>query len=216
MSEDTQAVEDVPVDLKKQELKSLKAKAEMIGLKFHPNIGLEKLKKKVNEQLSKDKATLVKEAKERAVDDVPEPIPSVPQTNNFAAPLMIRNETPAQKKMRLRKKASRLVRFRLTCMNPNKKKWPGEIFTVSNSFVGTFKRHIPFNANRWHCEEMLLNMIKDRKFTEFYEVKDKKGRTAKRTKLVREFAIDELSPLTEKEIADLKLQQGLANNLGDD
>jgi len=216
MSEDTQAVEDVPVDLKKQELKSLKAKAEMIGLKFHPNIGLEKLKKKVNEQLSKDKATLAKEAKERAVDDVPEPIPSVPQTNNFAAPLMARNETPAQKKMRLRKKASRLVRFRLTCMNPNKKKWPGEIFTVSNSFVGTFKRHIPFNANSWHCEEMLLNMIKDRKFTEFYEIKDKKGRTAKRTKLVREFAIDELPPLTEKEIADLKLQQGLANNLGDD
>ena len=216
MSEDTQAVEDVPVDLKKQELKSLKAKAEMIGLKFHPNIGLEKLKKKVNEQLSKDKATLVKEAKERAVDNVPEPIPSVPQTNNFAAPLMARNETPAQKKMRLRKKASRLVRFRLTCMNPNKKKWPGEIFTVSNSFVGTFKRHIPFNANSWHCEEMLLNMIKDRKFTEFYEIKDKKGRTAKRTKLVREFAIDELPPLTEKEIADLKLQQGLANNLGDD
>jgi len=218
-----EAVEPSKDELNAQELTSLKAKADMIGMKYHPNIGLDKLKKRVNEQLTKDKAQLAKEAKEAKkaleVDKVVAPeetLPTVPQTTKFDSPVGGFKETPAQRKMRMVKKAKRLIRFRLTCMNEAKKKWPAEIFTVSNSVIGTIKRAIPFNADSWHCEEMLLNMIQDRKFVTYFEVKGKKGRTYKKTKLVKEFAIEILPPLTSKEIDDLIKRQGLADNLGDD
>ena len=202
-------------ELEAQELTSLKARADSIGLKFHPSIGLKKLKDKVNDQLKKDKSQLAKEAKEAKSLNPQQDIPSTPQTDTHDKPKAL-SETPAMRKMRLVKKAKRLIRFRLTCMNEAKKKWPAEIFTVANSTVGTIKRAIPFNADSWHCEEMLLNMIQDRKFVTYFEVKGKKGRSYKKTKLIKEFAIEILPPLTQKEIDDLIKRQGLADNLGND
>ena len=124
-------------------------------------------------------------------------------------------ESLAERKMRLRKRASRLVRIRINCMNPNKKAWQGEIFTVSNSSAGTFKKFVPFSAeNGWHIPQIMLGMIQDRKFVEHYIAgKDSRGREIKRHKLVKEFAIEILPPLNAKEINDLRIQQGLANNL---
>lgn len=201
------------------ELKALKARADLIGLRYHPNIGLAKLKIKVNTQLAKEPEQVKEEKNElknpHPDEPVVEPLPTSGAT--FESPDgFVKRETPAQRKIRLRKKASRLVRFRLTCMNENKKKWPGELFTVSNSTVGTFKRFIPFAADSWHCEQMLLNMIKDRQFSTFYEVPGKKGRMVKRTRLAKEFSVEILPPLTSKELTDLRTKQAMANNLGDD
>jgi len=205
-----------------EELNSLKARAKTIGLKFHPAIGLAKLKEKVNDHLSKPAEQVIAEKKviastAAAVEqNYVEPVPTSP-VGSYASPdtPQKKRETPIQKKARLRKKAIRLIRFRLTCMNPNKKGWTCEQFTTGNSAVGTIKRVIPFNADAWHCEEMLLNMIQDRKFIDYYEIKDKKGRVMKKHRLVKEFAIEILPPLTGKEIENLAAMQHKANNLGD-
>lgn len=204
------------------ELESLKKRAKQIGMKYHPSIGLEKLRINLNKQLAKPAEEVVQEKTEAPVPEYkleePEPVPTHPQTNLFVDPdkLARKRELPNQKKVRLRKKATRLVRFRLTCMNAAKKNWPGETFTVSNSFIGTIKRHIPFHANSWHCEEMLLNVLQEKKFKEHYTIKDSKGRPLQKYRLVKEFAIEVLPPLTKQEIKDLEVKQTMANNLGDD
>ncbi len=48
-------------------------------------------------------------------------------------------ESPHKRRMRLIREANSLVRCRISCMNPAKKDWPGEIFTVSNAVVGTVR-----------------------------------------------------------------------------
>ena len=214
MSEEQEVDRSTP---QTDELKSLKARANTIGLKFHPNIGLDKLRDKVNAQLNKDSTQLKKEALEAkkapVLDDEAQPIPV--STYDYSKPVL-KQETPAMRKARMRKKAVRLIRYKLTCMNENKKKWKGEIITVMNSTVGTISRFIPFNAESWHCEEMLLNMIRERKYSSYIEIKGKKGRPVKKVRLMPEFAIEILPPLTSKELEDLRIQQAMAGTVGSD
>ena len=213
MSSDAQDRE--PETLQEDELTALKNRADMIGLSYHPKIGLEKLKAKVNAQLAKTAKQVQEEKKAEPVLD--QNAPASVQTNLYASPdtPVKKRETVAMRKIRLRKQASRLIRFRLTCMNPAKKDWPGETFTASNCTIGTFKRHIPFNADAWHCEQIILNMMQEREYLSFYSVKDKKGREMKRHKMVKEFAIEVLPPLTQKEIDLIAASQKGANRLED-
>ena len=204
-----------PEILAEDELTALKNRADMIGLSYHPKIGLEKLRAKVNGQLAKNEAELREDIKPQVMQDQNAPV--ITQTNLYGSPdtPVRKRETVAMRKIRLRKKASRLIRFRLTCMNPAKKDWPGETFTASNCTIGTFKRHIPFNADAWHAEEIILNMIQEREYLSFFTVKDKKGREMKRHKMVKEFAIEMLPALTQKEIDLIAASQKGANRLED-
>jgi len=203
------------------ELESLKSRATTIGIKFHPSIGLDKLRAKVNAQLSKDAETVQREKQNSQVNAEIESnvdtIPDVPQGQFLSAPTKT-VETKAQRNMRLRKKASALVRIRLTNMNPAKKNWKGEIFTVSNSSAGTHRKYVPFGAeNGWHIPNIMLNMIRDRNYvSHFIAGKDNKGRPIKRHRLVKEFGIEVMPPLTLKEIQELKQQQAMADNIGKD
>jgi len=191
------------------ELKALKARADLMKISYHPNIGVDKLRAKLQEQLDKSPEQLALEK---------DTIPSANQ--NFDSPdknQHAKRETPAERKIRERKKASRLIRIRLSCMNPAKKAWNGEVFTVSNSVAGTHKKFVPFHApNGWHVPEIMVGMIKDRKFVEHYIAgKDAKGRDIKRHRLVPEFVVAELPPLTPEEIQELKVQQALSRSTED-
>lgn len=177
----------------KDELTLLKERATQMGIKFHPNIGLEKLKKSVNAGISGDE-------------------PEAPKASKAAKSTL--PETKVQRQTRLRKEASKLVRVRVTNMNPTKKEWDGEVITASNSVVGTFKRFVPFNADEgWHVEAILLSVMKERKCQVFKTVKGSRGNKVRQGKLIPEFAIELLEPLTKTELADLAKRQAMANNL---
>ena len=175
------------------ELTLLKQRAQTLGIKFHPSIGLESLRSKVS-------AALTGEDAEEAAE---EPVPEAPAA-----------ESRIQMRNRLRKEASALVRVRVTCMNPNKKEWKGEIFTASNSIVGTFRKYVQFNTEEgWHVPQIILNMIKARQFQTFYTIKNERGVAVRKGKLVPEFAVDVLPPLTEKELLELSRRQALAGGV---
>ena len=175
------------------ELTLLKQRAQTLGIKFHPSIGLESLRSKVS-------AALTGEDAEEAAE---EPVPEAPAA-----------ESRIQMRNRLRKEASALVRVRVTCMNPNKKEWKGEIFTVSNSIVGTFRKYVQFNTEEgWHVPQIILNMIKARQFQTFYTIKNERGVAVRKGKLVPEFAVEVLPPLTEKELLELSRRQALAGGV---
>ena len=166
-----------------------------MGITFSPNIGATALAAKIEKQLSGDTT--------EEGDDPPEDI--VPDTVE---------ETPAQLRMRLNREARVLKRVRISCMNPNKKSATGDIFTVANRAVGTISRHVPFDVEEgWHVEAMLLQSIDERKFQQFYEVKLPNGVKVQRGRLVREYAIEYLDPLTEEEIAALAQRQIMSGSL---
>lgn len=178
---------DVDTDLQAaDELSTLKARADMLGVSYHPSIGLEKLRDKVNAALSsgdkEDGSSAKSEAAERAEAQL---------------------------------RASELVRIRVTCMNPAKKEWEGEIFTTGNAVVGTFKKFVPFNAEEgWHVPRIILDMIQSRECQVFTAVRDARGNTTRKGKLIKEFAVEVLPPLTEEELKDLAQRQAMAGSVG--
>lgn len=182
--------DDLPVI---SELDSLKAKATKMGLKFHPSISVDKLRDKVV----------------AAINGEPE-APEVPDAP--VAPVAeVVEESAVARKLRKKREAAELVRIRVTCMNPNKRDWDGEIFTAANSTVGTFKKYVPFNADEgWHVPRIIYNMIIQRMCQVFVTKKGARGISTKEGKMIREFNVEVLPMLTEQELYDLAQQQAMA------
>lgn len=180
-------------DLHQDELASLKARADRLGISYHPSIGLEKLRAKVAEAMSDEPAAPAASA-------------------DAAAPVAAAKETENQKRKRLKNEALALVRIRLTCMNPMKKEWPGEIFTTGNASVGTIKKFIPFTGadEGWHVPKMMYEQLLARQCQVFYTEKTKNGVGVRRGKLIREFAIEVLPMLTQPELDELARRQAMS------
>ena len=171
------------------ELVVLKARADKLGIKYHPSISLAKLKEKVSESLSDE----VVEPKAQSV-----------------------KETDVQLKARKRREANALIRVRVSCMNPNKKEWDGEIITTGNSNTGTIKKFVPFNSDEgYHVPHMIYEQLLQRQCQVFVTVKDNRGNKIRKGKLIKEFAIEVLPPLTEKELKELAQRQAMATGSAD-
>jgi hypothetical protein len=183
--------DDLPVI---SELDSLKAKADKMGLSYHPSISAGKLREKISAKLN-------------GTPEVPDAAPDAPAAEDVP----VAEESAVARKLRKRREASELVRIRVTCMNPNKKEWEGEIFTAANSVVGTFKKYVPFNADEgWHVPRIIYNMIVQRQCQVFVTRKGPRGVSTKEGKMIREFAVEVLPMLNEEELHDLAQRQAMA------
>jgi hypothetical protein len=192
---------EVDEDLKAAELEALKEQATKLGIKFHPAIGEDKLREKVKEAMNKvdDEGTADANSSQETA------------TTEDTAP---RKETQAEFALRKKQEAMALVRVRITCMNPNKREWEGELFTAANSLVGTVRRMVPFNTI-WHVENILYKQIKNRKCQIFVDAKTPDGKKKRVSKLVPEFAIEVLPALTESELKELAQRQAMAKGTAD-
>jgi hypothetical protein len=229
--------DDLPELTVADELTTLKERADLMGITYHPSIGLEKLRAKVNEAIAAEGAP--KESADYSADldtDIEDdPVPAAPmasapvQANQ--APVFIQapvqavkyitpkqhadqisvgpdTETIGAKRLRLKRHANELIRIRVTCMNPAKKEWEGEIFAAGNNLVGTLKKYVPFGADEgWHVPRIMYNVIRDRMAQIFVTVTDEKKNKVRRGKLIREFAIEVLEPLTPVELSELASRQ---------
>lgn len=116
--------------------------------------------------------------------------------------------TSAQLRNQRKKEANELVRIVVVCMNPNKKALSGEVFTVSNSVVGTFRNYVPFGANEgWHVPRIIYNAMLERECQVFVRKKDRDNNDIDVPKLIKEFQITVLPPLTPEEIEELAKRQ---------
>lgn len=111
----------------------------------------------------------------------------------------------------------KLIRCRITNMDPKKKDLHGEVISVGNKFVGTVKKFIPFGETTddgYHIPKILLDELQDRKFQDIRTVKDKRtGTPTVSSRWVREYAIEILPPLTQDELRDLAIAQAAAGSL---
>lgn len=238
MSDTTPEVIDTTVVTQADELTSLKAKADLMGITYHPSIGVEKLRAKVLNALSDTPVPEEDEEEEESAEPTPEElaeeapvVSSIPKPSEQvaavapaqapAAPkeevVVVTRPMTAQEKVNAaraaaREEALRLVRINVTCMNPLKSEWEGEIITVGNNLIGTVSKMVPFNTvDGWHVPNIIYQVLKDRQFQQFAAKKVRPGQPASRvTKLVREFAIEVLDPLTEQELKELRQRQLIA------
>ena len=185
LNEENQDAEVIAQD----ELEALKARANLLGVKFHPSISLEKLREKVNAAVTSE-------------GEAEEPSNSSPEA---------KEETIGEKRKRLKAEALKLVRIRLTCLNPAKKEWEGEIITVGNSLIGSVKKFVPFNADDgWHVPYVIYEQLKERQCQIFQTATDARGNKVRKGKLIKEFAIEVLPPLTKEELDELARRQAMA------
>lgn len=183
------------------ELAILKQRASLMGIKFSNNIGVDALKERIRVAMESESKVVNEEAES---DD--------PATNPLEAgkEYLDKNQTRRE----LQRDALKLVRIRITCMNPKKKDLPGEIITVANGVVGTVRKFIPFGEateNGYHVPNIIYKLLKKRKFLNIRTVTDRRnGRIRVEQNWATEFSIDVLPPLSKKELADLAAAQSSA------
>jgi hypothetical protein len=175
----------------KQQLENIKTRLDQMGVKYHPSIGLEKATEKLTEALSGE-----------------------PADKEQDAPVAEQAETEGQMRKRLRKEAEKLVRVNITCMNPLKREWDGEVFTVGNSMVGTHSKFVKFGtSDGYHIPHIIYEQIRDRQCQVFHTVIGPRGRKTRNGKLIKEFAIDILPPLSKAELSELAQMQAMSGSI---
>ena len=203
LTEETPEVEE-PVQ---SELETLKARADMMGIKYHHKAGVEKLRTLIDNKLNGIEEEPSKPAKKKAAPK-----------KEGKVEYLTEAEFQQLETQHRRRKAGSLVRVRVTCMNPNKKGWEGEIISVGSAKLGTFKKFVPFNAeDGWHIPLIMYEEMKERKFTTFVKTTGPRGQEIKKAKLIPEFSIEVMEPLSKDELKKLAQRQAMANGTsGDD
>lgn len=188
-----QAGDELQVD----ELSMLKQRATVLGIPFSNNIGLETLRERVRAKM------------EGEVNNV--------ANGAVANPL---NGTTGGKTRSLRKMLQeenlKLIRVKITCLDPKKKDLPGEIITVANEYIGTVKKYIPFGrktANGYHIPYCIYKMLKKRQFQHVNIEKDERGKDRVEYQLLSEFSLEVLPPLTPEERSKLAQAQLAAGSI---
>ena len=194
-----------------QEYDALLQRAEMLGLKIHPKTGLEKLRIKVNNAI-KGASTDEEELQEEDKSEISQKAKVTTKKKKANYTMLTHEQFLKERSDQMKKNINKLVRIRVTCMNPNKSQWEGEIFSVGSAKLGTFKKYVPFNAEEgWHVPQIIVDAIKERKFTQFYTVRGPQGQKIRKGKLVPEFNIEILPPLTQAQLKELARKQAMQN-----
>lgn len=177
----------------KIELDRLKAKAAIVGVTHSPNIGVDALRKKIQDKLE-----------------------GVPKEGDKEEVISSKKETAQQTRKRLQKSQLALVRCRIYNLNPTKRDLEGEIVTVGNKFLGTVRKFIPFGESTdggYHVPQILLTELRNRKFQDVRTKKDK-GQIEVKTRMVPEYNIEVLPQLTAEERKELGEVQAAAERVG--
>lgn len=167
------------------QLTLLKERAKKMGIAIKGNPSIETVKQLIADHIGEDS--------DKADD-----------TEDSAKTKRMRNKA-------IRDEAMKLVRVKITCMNPSKKNWQGEIISVGNKAIGTVKKYIPLQAEThedgYHIPNVIYQYIKNKKYQTFKTIKHSNGEKTKKSVQVNEYAIAVLPQLTPKELAELKAAQ---------
>lgn len=195
-------------EVQPSEIDTLRSRCDILGIGYKHNTGIKKLKILINAKLEPEETNSEDEEIEEEVE-----IPQVVVKKAKKIKKVSKTELAKLDFEKRRKEALLLVRIRVTNMNPDKKAWTGEFISGGSARMGTVKRFVPFdNEDGWHVEKILLDIMRDRRFTKRTEKKGKNGVSYVDSKQVPEFGIEILDPLTPKERDALARQQVLADN----
>lgn len=129
--------------------------------------------------------------------------------------------TKAEQNMKIRKdlrdEQMKLIRLRITNMDPKKADLQGEIFTVANEYLGTVRKFIPYGEvtdGGYHVPYWIYQQMLERKFQMIRTVKDQRtGSLRPESRWMNEFALEVLPPLTQDELDRLATAQAAAGSM---
>ena len=204
MNQDDQALNPNAEAQAVDELTFLKERAKVMGIPFSNNISLETLRKRVADKM---------EGKDE------------PEVNPLAGDSEIAAITTAPKKLDAKQNAlalrklmqreqMKLVRVRITNMDPKKKDLPGEIWTVANEYLGTVRKFVPYGEQTddgFHIPYCLYRLLDSKRFLHIRDVKDRTTGIVRQDKVwAKEFSLDVLPTLTQGELDRLAAAQAAA------
>ena len=196
MSEQNQ--ETTAVDVK-QEREALKARCQLLGIQTQGNQSNETLRALIRAKQDEMDAA-VRQANPAAFDEAVE---------------TSEGRTPSLREY-LKTEALKLVRVRISCMNPQLAKMGSVIITTGNEYTGTVRKVVFFGEkteNGYHIPQIILNVLQRRKFQQVIEERNHKGHLVPRARWMKEFNIEILPPLTQKELNALKDRQLATNSI---
>jgi hypothetical protein len=196
MSEQNQ--ETTAVDVK-QEREALKARCQLLGIQTQGNQSNETLRALIRAKQDEMDAA-ARQANPAAFDEAVE-------TSEVRTPSL---------REYLKTEALKLVRVRISCMNPQLAKMGSVIITTGNEYTGTVRKVVFFGEkteNGYHIPQIILNVLQRRKFQQVVEERNHKGHLVPRARWMKEFNIEILPPLTQKELNALKDRQLATNSI---
>ena len=195
------------------ELDLLKIQAAQLGISYQGNVGVETLKARIKAKLESTEGAEGADESEGEGEEQP----TSPEATTAS---VTKKLTRAEQEQKFRDDQARdelkLIRVRIACLNPAKANLRGEIITVANKYVGTVRKFIPFGEDAdagYHVPAILLRELKNRKFNSVKTSKGDKGQMVVQQRLVPEFAIEELEPLTQEELDKLAAVQMASQGL---
>lgn len=211
MTDTLENTEQDQAPLEMTELTSLKQRAKMMGISFSNNISVETLREKIR----------AKAEGEVSADEVTQD-ESVSLSSGGSSINV--NASPKGKRAALRQyliqENMKLVRCRITNMDPAKGDLKGEIHTVANEYLGTVAKYIPYGEKTddgYHVPYILFQQLQNKKFLAVNTTRNEKtGNIDIATRWAKEFAIEVLPPLTPAELANLANAQLAAGVFNED
>lgn len=192
-------------DMQVDQLALLKQRATVMGISYSNNISLETLKKRIQEKM--DGVEVVKPELEKPVQVVN---PLTSQKPKARTPSLRQHMHDTQMK---------LVRLRITNLDPKKKDLHGEIVTVANEYLGTVKKFVPYGEvtdDGFHVPYCIYRELDSRKFLNIRTVRNRKeGTTKVESNWAKEFSLDVLPQLTQEELNRLAAAQAAAGSTSD-
>lgn len=172
------------------ELAILKDKAKVLGINAG-NMGVDALRQKIAEKMAESqKSTEVVQPDEEM--------------------------TALQRRQHLKREYLKLVRCRIFNNNPQKQDLQGELIIVGNKYLGMQKKMIPFGEpteNGYHIPLIIYNELKNRRYQSI-TVKGRAGKEEIVRKMLPEYTLEVMPPLTREELNELALTQAAALRVG--
>ena len=183
------------------ELSLLKQRARMMGVQFSNNIGLESLKERIRAKQEGESESNEQKSEVAPLSDPAKPAPAAGKRKTLRQHLIEEN--------------MKLVRLRITNLDPKKKDLPGEVFTVANEHLGTVRKFVPYGEvtdNGYHVPYCIYKALKARKFLNIRTFKDRQNQNQIKVEQswAQEFALEVLPTLTPDEIKKLAAAQSAA------
>ena len=190
---------EIATDTAVDELTLLKERARLMGITFSNNISLETLRKRVNDKL------------EGNDDD------GDPEIATIAAKAPVRlseRENAVALRKLMQEKQMRLVRLRITNMDPKKKDLFGEVWTVANEYLGTVRKYVPYGEQTdagYHVPYCIYRLLDSKRFLQIRDVRDPVTKAVRQETIwAKEFSLEVLPQLTQDELDKLAAAQAAA------
>lgn len=215
------------VEREPTEMDLLKQRADLLGVTYSNNIGIETLRKRVEDAMAGNPQDPEPESEQAAVPsmesltaDLTAQVAATTTVTTKELNPLVQDAAPVQNKPislreHMRTTQMKLVRVRIQNLDPKKANLPGEIFAVANEYLGDVKKYIPFGEvtdNGYHIPYCLYKMLKNRRFLNVRERKDRDGKIHVETSWVKEFALELLPDLSPEELKQLATAQIAASS----